>query len=263
MAFGRLNLRICSEWRGFFLLLALAVGRVASAASEPGDLPAFPAPTQDQARAWYEAARSDFETKREDGVAAWKFAEACFEWAEFASNSTQRASLAHEGIAAARLAVEKLPKHAGPYFYLAMNKGQLARTKSLGALPLVREMETAFQRAIALDAKFDHAAAERSLGMLYLDAPGWPTSIGSKSKARKHLMRAVELSPEYPTNHLTLMEAYLRWKETDELHAAMQRYRKLIPTAKEMYSGPRWENSWKTWEKDWKALLEKSRELFE
>ena len=89
------------------------------------------------------------------------------------------------------------------------------------------------------------------------------TSIGSKSKARKHLMRAVELSPEYPTNHLTLMEAYLRWKETDELHAAMQRYRKLIPTAKEMYSGPRWENSWKTWEKDWKALLEKSRELFE
>ena len=57
--------------------------------------------------------------------------------------------------------------------------------------------------------------------------------------------------------------AFFSSKETDELHAAMQRYRKLIPTAKEMYSGPRWENSWKTWEKDWKALLEKSRELFE
>ena len=224
------------------------------------ELPSFPAPTMEQASAWYLAAKTNYLQNTGNTTSAWKFAEACFEWAEYASNSTQRAALAQEGIAAAKFTTEIAPKTAAGHFYLAMNKGQLARTRTLGALPLVREMETSFKQAIELDPKFDHAAADRSLGMLYLDAPGWPTSIGSKSKARRHLERAVKLAPEYPTNHLTLMEAYLRWGDGAALHQAMQRYRKLIPAAKEMYSGARWENSWKDWETRWRAILTKSQE---
>jgi tetratricopeptide (TPR) repeat protein len=262
MVFGREKQRNCSLSRGILLLAVWAVYAL-SMTARGAELPSFPAPTREQAADWYEAARSEFQKNARDGTAAWKLAEACFEWAEYASNSSQRASLADEGIAAAKLAVNRLPDHPAPHFYLAMNKGQLARTKTLGALPLVREMERSFRRAIELDAKFDHAAADRSLGMLYLDAPGWPTSIGSRSKARKHLERAVELAAGYPTNHLTLMEAYLRWKDEDALHRAMQRYRKLLPVARETYAGARWENSWKNWDREWTNILEKSRELFE
>jgi tetratricopeptide (TPR) repeat protein len=236
---------------------------VVPVATEGADLPTFPAPTREQARDWYEAAKEAFQKDSRNSTSAWKFAEACFEWAEFASHSSQRALLAHEGIAAAKLAVEREPESAAAHFYLAMNKGQLARTKTLGALPLVREMERSFQRAIALEPKFDNAAADRSLGMLYLDAPGWPTSIGNKSKARKHLERAVELCPEYPTNHLALMNAYLRWEDEGALHTAMERYRKLISAAKETYAGKRWENSWKNWDEEWKTIIEKSQDLFE
>lgn len=267
MAFGRHRLRFLSFnsaqiglWAGTCRLAACLVFALPTRSAE---LPTFPAPTLDQARVWYQAAKTNYLHQSANPTAAWRFAEACFEWAEYSSNSTQRAALAHEGIAAAKLAVKSSPTNAAGHFYLAMNKGQLARTKSLGALSLVRDMETSFQRAIALDPKFDHASAQRSLGMLYLDAPGWPTSIGSKSKARKHLERAVELAPEYPTNHLALMEALLRWEDEEALHSAMQRYRKLIRVARESYSGPRWENSWKIWDADWKKILEKSQDIFE
>ena len=225
------------------------------------ELPAVPSPTFDQAKKWYAAAKTNHLHNTGNTTSAWKFAEACFEWAEFATNSPQRASLAHEGIAAAKFATEMAPNDAAGHFYLAMNKGQLARTKSLGALPLVKEMEESLQRSIKLNPKFDHAAADRSLGMLYMDAPGWPTSIGSKSKAKKHLQKAVELVPDYPTNYLTLMEAHLRWGDTDALKSAMAKYRRLLPTAKEKYSGPKWEQSWQDWELRWKLILQKAQEL--
>ena len=225
------------------------------------DLPAFPAPTQDQAQTWYLLARSNYFNAAPNATSAWKFAEACFEWAEFATNEAQRASLAEEGIVAAEYAVKAEPKNPAAHFFLAMNKGQLARTKTLGALPLVKEMEESFLRSIKLDPKFEHAAAYRSLGMLYLDAPGWPASIGSRSKARRHLEKAVELSPEYPTNHLAVMDAYLRWEERAALRAAMARYRRLLPNARQTYTAARWKNSWRTWDAEWSGLVEKSRNL--
>src|SRR5204863_6138936 len=100
--------------------------------------------------------------------------------------------------------------NAALHYYLAMNQGQLARTKGFGALKLVREMEKEFSRAAELDSHFDYAGPDRNLGSLYLDAPGWPTSIGNHSKARQHLMRAVQLAPDYPDNHLCLLEGYIK-----------------------------------------------------
>lgn len=241
---------------GTFLGLVLLMIRPAHAA----EFPAVPSPTFEQAKNWYAAAKTNYLHNTGNTTSAWKFAEACFEWAEFATNSAQRASLAQEGIGAAKFATEMAPDEAAGHFFLAMNKGQLARTKSLGALPLVKEMEEALQRSIKINPKFDHAAADRSLGMLYMDAPGWPTSIGSKSKSRKHLQRAVELVPDYPTNYLTLMEAYIRWGDAEALRTAMAKYRRLLPSAKEKYSGPRWEQSWQDWELRWKFILQKAQE---
>ena len=246
---------------GASLAVLLGLGLLMNLSGHADELPAVPSPTFEQAQNWYTAAKTNYLHNTGNTTSAWKFAEACFEWAEFATNSSQRSSLALEGIRAARFATEIAPNDASGHFYLAMNKGQLARTKSLGALPLVKEMEESLQRAIKLDAKFDHAAADRSLGMLYMDAPGWPTSIGSKSKSRRHLQRAVELVPDYPTNYLTLMEAYLRWGDADALRTAMAKYRRILPTAKEKYSSSKWEQSWRDWELRWKLIQQKAQEL--
>jgi tetratricopeptide (TPR) repeat protein len=239
----RMGSRCVFRLRALWLPGALLFGLIAQAAETNG-IPEYPAPTPPG-----------------NTTSAWKFAQASFEWAEFATDDTQRATLADEGIAAARFAVEMDPKNPAGHFYLAMNKGQLARTKSLGALPLVKEMEESFLRSIKLDPAFDHASAHRSLGMLYLDAPGWPASIGNKSKARKHLEKAVEIAPDYPTNPLTLMDALLRWSDKAALIAAMNRYRRILPKAREKYSGGLWENSWRNWDADWKRIVKQSSEL--
>jgi tetratricopeptide (TPR) repeat protein len=261
MVFGRQKRAFHSATKGFFALFALCMALLGGQRLR-ADVPSYPSPTFDQAKEWYSAAKTNYLHNSGNTTSAWKFAEACFEWAEFQRNDEKRESLALEGIAAAKFAVEKAPKDPAGHFFLAMNKGQLARTKTLGALTLVKEMEAAYLKSIQLDPKFDNASAERSLGMLYLNAPGWPASIGSKSKAKKHLERAVELAPDYPTNLLTLIDAYLYWEDEEAVREAMAKYRLLLPKARTIYTGPKWEQSWKDWDARWKKILEKEREVF-
>ena len=195
------------------------------------------------------SARTRLDHEPTNAEAAWQFGRACFDRAEFATHDTQRATLAVEGIAAMRRLTAREPKLAAGHYYLAMNLGQLARTKLLAALKLVDDMEHEFKSARALDEHFDNAGPDRNLGQLYFQAPGWPASIGSRSKARKHLERAAELAPGFPENRLNLLEAYCEWKD----HRGIQREWKAIaalwPAAKTNFAGIAWASSWLDWEK--------------
>jgi hypothetical protein len=97
--------------------------------------------------------------------------------------------MAHEGIQVCRRWLQRAPNQAAAHYYLGMNLAQLARTKSLGALSIVKEMEKEWLATLALDAHCDYAGADRNLGLLYRDAPGFPLSIGSRLKAEQHLQR--------------------------------------------------------------------------
>jgi hypothetical protein len=83
---------------------------------------------------------------------------------------------------------------------------------------------------------------------LYKDAPGWPTSIGNRTKSRQHLRRAVELYPDYPDNQLSLAEAYLEWGENKLLAERMPALEELMKTAKTNFKGEEWELSWRDWD---------------
>ncbi|MGZ8941062.1 MAG: hypothetical protein ACXW32_17790, partial [Limisphaerales bacterium] len=83
-----------SAWPlGLFVTLFAAV-QALTVSAHAAELPAVPSPTFDQARIWYAAAKTNYFHHTGNTTSAWKFAEACFEWAEFSSNNTQRASLA-------------------------------------------------------------------------------------------------------------------------------------------------------------------------
>ena len=129
----------------------------------------------------------------------------------------------------------------------------------LGALKVLNEMERELKRALELDPKLDYAGPNRTLGVLYLEAPGWPTSLGSKTKARQNLMRALELAPEYPENHLNLIEALQKWHETRDLPDRLAAYEKLLPAARTNFAGLQWEDEWDSWGKRWKAIEDKSK----
>lgn len=204
------------------------------------------------------AAQTAYELQPTNAVVAWQFARAVFDRAEFATNDTERAALAVQGIAAARKAIAVDAKLAPAHYYLGMNLGQLARTKLLGALPLVDEMEGSFKLARQLDEHFDYAGPDRNLGQLYFQAPGWPASIGSHSKARKHIERAEELEPSYPENHLNLADGYLKWHDKKLLARELESIEKLWPAAKTNFTGAEWDAAWLDWEQRRGQLREKA-----
>jgi tetratricopeptide (TPR) repeat protein len=199
-------------------------------------------------------ARERWEAQPRNAELAWLFSRACFDAAEFARPDALRAQFASEGIDAARAALKLDPNSAPAHYYLGMNLGQLARTKRLGALKLVDEMESSFFSAIRFDPRFDFAGAHRCLGLLYRDAPGWPISVGNRAKARQHLSKAVELAKEYPDNWLCLIEAYLSWGEKDRARRHLQAAQEHIDAARKKFTGVEWKTSWEDWDKRLEAL---------
>ena len=195
----------------------------------------------------YDSARLRHAANADDDQAAWQLGRACFDRAEFSRDNAERASLANEGIDVCRKVVAHQPTLAAGHYYLAMNLAQLARTKMLGALPLLGQMESEWKTALTLDERMDYAGPDRYLGLLYREAPGWPISVGDAVLARRHLLRALKLSPNFPENHLNLIESYFAWNETNAAARAVERLRQLLPAAHKEFSGEYWEESWKDW----------------
>jgi len=208
-----------------------------------------------RAEAEFHRAQIQFESNTNNSDAARQFARACYDFADFATNKAERAAIANQGIAACHQFIARDTNAVAAHYYLGMNLGQLARTKSLGALKIIREMESEFKTAAELDRQFDYAGPERNLGLLYRGAPGWPASIGSKRKARDWLERAVQLAPDYPENHLNLIESFLQWHENDNAKNELKTFDALWPTVQKKFTGAQWEQS----RDDWSARREAAR----
>ena len=228
---------LCWLW-GAGLCAALA----ASGSPPPGATP-----SQIAADKAYEAAKARYQTNVNDNAMALTLASACFDRADLAGKDSVRANMAHEGIEVCRRWLRRAPNQAAAHYYLGMNLAQLARTKSLGALSIVKEMEKEWLVALALDAHCDYAGADRNLGLLYRDAPGFPLSIGSRLKAEQHLQHAVELNPEYPENHLNLIETDFKYKP-EAVAMEYEKLRAILPAARKQFSGPPWQSAWEDWD---------------
>lgn len=254
--------RVSAALVGLLLLLAGNIpGR-----SQPVNPTAADSPETrflNRARAAFDAAQERHRTEPDSAEAAWKLAKTGFELADLVDSKTERARIAEFGIRACRKWMDHAECPVGIPYYLALNLGQLARTKTLGALTLVREMEDAFLVAIKMDESFANAGPPRCLGLLYRDAPGWPASIGNSEKARAHLERAVDLHPTFPDNRLCLIESALEWKDIDLLERHMHLYRILLPHARTRFSGETWAESWHSWDQRWKKVQAKASSLID
>jgi hypothetical protein len=241
-------------WRGILLALlcCVAPGRAAP--------PAAVSEGQILVEQAYDQAKARYLTNSADAEAAWQFARACFDRADWADKDARRAAAAKEGIAACEQALRLKPNLAAAYYYLGMNEGQLAQTKMLGALPLVKEMEKAWKKARELDEHFDFAGPDRNLGLLYRDAPRPPLSIGQRAKAEEHARRAVELEPGYPENHLNLIESHLKWERWAAAAEEEDKLRQLLPSARKAFSGPPWQSAWDDWDRREEAIEQKLRQ---
>lgn len=237
----------CFLWFAFGSIPVIAQSKVTETSS----------PTARLQRLYLEA-QGRWQTNTNEVEIAWSFGRACFQWADLATNDTQRAAVAGEGIAACRRAIELQPKSAPAHYYLGLNLGQVARTKYMGALKLVGEMEAVWLKTIELDADFNYAGGCRSLGLLYRDTPGWPVSIGNRKKARELLQKAADLHPEYPGNRLNLLEAKLKWGEKRDVQAQTNAVETALQKARVTLTGERWSLEWQDWNQQWEEIKKKA-----
>jgi tetratricopeptide (TPR) repeat protein len=234
----------------FFLLILFAVSQVA--ASDPHKAAIL-------AVKKFQEAQTRYKKLPRDGEAAWQFARATFDLAEFATNSTERSLIAEQGIEACRILIYREPNSAPGHYYLGMNLAQLAQTRGIGALKLVNEMEQEFKTAREIDSSFDFGGPDRNLGLLYRDAPAI-ISIGSKARAKKHLERAVQLAPDYPENRLNLIESYLKWSDKSGVIREIKALEEAWPRARIALTGESWAASWTDWEARRQKIRKKTEE---
>lgn len=249
--FGRPTSFLRGSTLSCLLLLLLPIGSVAAESS----------PVVARAEHIYEAKRQAYELQRTNAEAAVAFARACFEWAELVQHDSGRSTgLGKEGSAAARRAIAVQGTNAAAHYYLALNLGEIARTKRMSGLKLVAEMEVEFEVACDLDPKIDYGGPDRCLGMLYRDAPGWPVSVGNRNKARQHFIRMVDLAPDFPENQLTMIETHLEWGEYARAERDVGLLDQSWSAAKSKFTGPEWESSWMDWNSRLKDIQKKLSE---
>ena len=246
-----------------FLLASLAFATLAGAVisgfasdNNPADRDQF----RTHAEKILTVAQKRYETEPTNTVAAWEMGRACFGLVTVLEDRKEMERIINEGIAACRASVALDSTSAAGHYYLAVTVGKLADLKrNLAAYGMVKEVEREFHKAQELDERFCYAGPDRCLGELYLKAPGWPVSVGSRSKARKHLERAAELAPDFPENRLLLAEAYLKWRDKKPLARELEALEQLWPAARTNFAGADWAADWGDWQPRFDKLRENVR----
>jgi tetratricopeptide (TPR) repeat protein len=239
-----------------FAVWAAAANRGFASDNNPADREQLRAPAQK----CLAVAQERFEAEPTNSVAAWQVGRASFELVSLLTDPKAREEIINEGIAACRQSVALDSNSVAAHYYLAITVGKLADLKrNLAAYGMVKEVEREFHKARELDEQFYHAGPDRCLGELYLKAPGWPLSLGSRSKARKHLERAAELAPGFPENRLLLAEAYGKWHDKKPLARELEALEKLWPAARTNFSGTNWMADWSDWQRRFDKLRETDR----
>ena len=121
--------------------------------------------------------------------------------------SRERTMFFERGVEYGRQAITLNPRAVYGNFWYGSNLGMLGLCRGIMAsLKSVDPMRRAMEIVLQENERFFFAGPHRALGRLYHQAPGWPISIGHKTKALDHLERAVELAPQFFCNRIYLAE---------------------------------------------------------
>lgn len=97
----------------------------------------------------------------------------------------------------AQTLVDTYPDRAEPLIWQGIVLSTYAGAKGgLGALGLVKDARKSLEKALEIDPSALEGSAYTSLGSLYYQVPGWPLGFGDDDKARKYLLKALELNPD-------------------------------------------------------------------
>lgn len=107
------------------------------------------------------------------------------------------------------------PNSPDAHFWLAALIGRVGQTKGiLNSLFMVRPLKESLDQVLELDSGY--ADAYLALSQLYLQAPGWPVSIGDRNQALVTAEQAVKLDPNNPEYKVQLARVLIEYRRMDE-----------------------------------------------
>ncbi len=160
-----------------------------------------------------------------------RLARTCFVLGDMAPDSS-RAGYYEKGLTYADKLLAQEPDGVAGHYWKAMNLSGLADVNRVRGFKLLPQIMDELKRSLALDETYDQAGPHRVLGRIYLEAPGWPLSVGDRKKSLEQLTAAIRLAPDNSTNHLYLAETLLdmgkKAQARGELEKALQARRHAI-----------------------------------
>lgn len=185
-----------------------------------------------------------------DYDALWRAARACAWLAEEFTEKRTREQFAYHGVQYAKAAAALEPRRVEGHYYLGINTGLSATTKTISAYPMVPRVRDEAKAAARADENFDHAGPLRLLGGVYAKAPPWPASIGDNEEGQKYLSRAVQVAPDYPENHLLYGDALAG---DDKVNEAAHEYKQVLDAPER----PEYKHRMERWKRDAASAMQK------
>jgi tetratricopeptide (TPR) repeat protein len=175
----------------------------------------------------------------EDAYGAnWRMARVEYWIGDHTADKTAKKLIFQQGIEHAKKAVELGPNTVEGHFWLGVCYGVYGEAKGvLKSLALVKPIKEEMRRVLEIEPAYDKGGADRVLGRVYHEVPGF--FGGSEKKSLEHLLKAVEYGPRVGLNLLYLADTYIsldqieKARETLEYILTMEPEPELIPETME------------------------------
>jgi tetratricopeptide (TPR) repeat protein len=171
-----------------------------------------------EARRKYEEALAVGENAYE---ANWKLARVCYWIGDHTGAKDLKKAILLAGVEYAKKAIELDPQKPDGHFWLGVNYGVYGEAKGvLKSLALVKPIKEAMRRVLEIEPAYDRGGADRVLGRVYHEVPGF--AGGSEKTSLEHLLKAVAYGPRVGLNLLYLADTYISLKRFDEARQALE-----------------------------------------
>ena len=168
----------------------------------------------------------------------WRMARIEYWIGDHTADNKEKKRVFEIGIYHAKKAVALGPDRPEGHYWLGVNYGVYGEAKGvLKSLSLVKPIKEAMNKVLAIDPKFDDGGADRVLGRVYFELPGF--FGGDKKKSLAHLQKSKEMGPQVGLTRIYLADTYLALKDIQkareelEFVIAMEPDPKLIPETAE------------------------------
>jgi tetratricopeptide (TPR) repeat protein len=168
-------------------------------------------------------------TKYENALAAgedayeanWKLSRVCYWIGDHTGAKDLKKTVLLAGVEYAKKAIELNPGKPDGHFWLGVNYGVYGEAKGiLKSLALVKPIKEAMRRVLELDPAYDRGGADRVLGRVYHELPGF--AGGSEKTSLEHLLKAVEYGPRVGLNLIYLADTYISLDRVEDARKALE-----------------------------------------